>query len=158
MIVSIDPGLNECGVAWWHEGELVDVALIQSPVKDKTEHIDKRITAMADAVASEMKSEEVTLIVVERMEPRKRLESAWSTLLDLAYISGRASAGVQTTFLRPSIWTGGRRKSVNHKRIWSRLSRYEEGVLHAGLGKCPVDNHKELLDAVGIGLYFMERL
>jgi hypothetical protein len=155
-IVSIDPGLNECGLAWWHDGRLVLAELVQSTMTDKTEPIDARIQAMSEGVRSLRLN--IGLIVIERMEPRKKLEAAWSTLLDLAYISGRITAGYPTRFLRPSVWTGKRNKTVNHKRIRSRLDKDETAVLEEGLKDCPTDNRKEILDAVGIGLYHLERL
>lgn len=156
--VSIDPGLKECGVAVWEDGVLVAAYLVQTPLDDTTEDIDLRILAMGDALESALPSG-VDRLVIERMEPRKDKQAAWSNLLDLAYISGRASGQAsEVRFLRPSVWTGKRNKMQNHPRIRARLSAAELEALAEGLRACPKGNHKELLDAVGIGLYDLERL
>lgn len=156
-MVSIDPGLKECGVAVWEYGVLVAAYLVQTSIEDTTEDIDLRILAMGDALEAALPA--IDRLVVERMEPRKDKQAAWSNLLDLAYISGRVSGGVaEVRFLRPSIWTGKRNKAANHPRIRSRLSAAETRALEEGLANCPKGNHKEILDAVGIGLYDLERL
>lgn len=165
--VTIDPGLNECGIALWRDDRLVDAELLQTRTKP-TDPVDDRIMGMARELEGallglyEHNGEEIhpLHIVVERMEPRKRLEAAWSSLIDLALISGVVLGIPEATakFLRPSEWTGGRAKAVNHPRILKRLSPEERDVLERAKASCPAKNHKELLDAVGIGLYTHMRL
>ena len=159
-LVSVDPGLRECGVAVWDQGVLTYALLVQSAIQDRTEHIDPRIVAMSKALYDLLGQVPQPFdVVIERMEPRKGLQAAWENLIALALISGVVVAlGNEVTFLRPSIWTGKRNKMTNHPRIRRKLTPTETRALDEGLDNCPPDNHKELLDAVGIGLYQLRRL
>jgi len=158
-LVAIDPGLNECGLALFVDGVLWFTELIQSPELDKTMPIDERVGAMANALNSRIGECGATGLIVERMEPRGSRSDAWSSLIDLAMIGGSTlSHGAPVLYLRPSSWTGGRTKKINHLRIRKRLSAQETRNLEAGLRDCPAANHKEILDAVGLGLFHLERL
>ena len=98
-------------------------------------------------------------IAIERMEPRANRKEAWDSLVDLAVISGGFGYMMgDVIWVRPSLWTGKRNKEANHRRIRARLEAEETSALELGLENCPTRNHKELLDAVGIGLYTLRRL
>ena len=155
-MVSIDPGLNECGVALWECGELTSTFLVTSDA-DPTAPIDSRIAMMAYELSQHIALGD--LVVIERMEPRRGRSDAWDDLINLSLISGAViTCADRVKFVRPSRWTGKRSKPINHKRILSRLNTDERQRLDLGLAECPKNNHKEILDAVGIGLYQLDRL
>jgi hypothetical protein len=158
-LISVDPGLNECGVAVFQKGVLTECFLGQSTEKDKTKDINDRIMSMVEVLRSLIVPFKPGTVVVERMEPRGNKTSAWSSLIDLAMIGGSvAGYSPAVVYLRPSLWTGKRSKGPNHLRIRRKLVPKETEALEDGLENCPAANHKEILDAVGIGLYHLRRL
>lgn len=158
-MIAVDPGLKECGVAVFKKDRLVECFLVQSDNQDTTANINDRILAMAEKLRLVIKKRKPSTVVVERMEPRGNLSAAWSSLIDLAMIGGSVAGYVsKVVYLRPSLWTGKRSKGPNHLRIQRKLTDEEREVLAEGLVDCPKDNEKEILDAVGIGLYHLRRL
>lgn len=158
-LVAVDPGLRECGVAVFENGKLVFAKLVTAP------HRREGATQWSD-MALEVKSEvdlPVDRMAVEQMEVRKTKTSAWKDIMQLAHVAGGIFAlfalkSTEVISVKPSRWTQGRPKQANHVRIRSRLNRGETRALTEGLEETPSANHKELLDAVGIGLYVLRRL
>ena len=149
-LVAVDPGLRECGVAVFENGKLVFAKLVTAP------HRREGATQWSD-MALEVKSEvdlPVDRMAVEQMEVRKTKTSAWKDIIFALF----ALKSTEVISVKPSRWTQGRPKQANHVRIRSRLNRGETRALTEGLEETPSANHKELLDAVGIGLYVLRRL
>lgn len=162
VLVSVDPGVRNAGLAVFRDGVLVDVKFIF--------HDNGIGPAQIVGMARELFEETpgAHKIVVERMNFRAGRSDAATDLMDVmavvgAYLgllgnSAGDAVGGWIEFAEPSEWTSGRPKAQNHARIRSRLSEEEKTALEAGLYRCPKANHKELLDAVGIGLYALKRL
>lgn len=152
-LVSIDPGLRAAGWAHFDDKRLVACGCSFADVGNGP----RQWRAMANELRTVSGCE---TLVIERMEPRTSMSAAFDALVELTIISGMLadSHEGELVFLRPSIWTGKFDKTVNHHRIRKRLTQAEEDLVDAVLVGIPPDNHKEVLDAVGIGLYQVRRL
>lgn len=66
-------------------------------------------------------------------------------------------AAREVRFVRALDWKGNVPKDIHHKRIRKQLDSAETAVLEEALTKAPKGSHKEILDAVGIGLWAIGR-
>lgn len=161
-LVSIDPGLRECGVATFKDGTLVDAWLARCNLDNGP----KQWVAMAQTVLDHVDLHDCDELVIEYMQTRRGRRDAHDALIQLSLVSGgiyclvdeKNLGNVKLVHAPANTWTGRRPKKVNHNRVWSRLGLTEVATLEEGLTKTPKKNHKELLDAVGIGLWHLKRL
>lgn len=140
-LVSIDPGKIVSGVAHWQEGELIGAGL-QSRAPDD-----------ADPVRD---------CVLEYMEVRPgRSGSVPKDLIAVAtagaYLMGtyRPRAFVMVS---PTQWKGQTPKDIHHERMRLALLPWETHVLGNALRDAPKPHHKEILDAVALGLFYLGRI
>jgi len=159
-LVSIDPGLRHCGVAFFDEGVLVKAFL----VKNEEKHARGPIThlRMAEAVSKWLRSVGArtgyyTLVVeYPRIYPGSSQQKG--DLNDIVELGGVVSALVawlavepeNFRALYPSEWKGQVPKDVMNERVLKRLSVKEHEAL--------VSSDHNTLDAVGIGLFHNGRL
>ena len=59
--------------------------------------------------------------------------------------------------LKPSTWKSPIPKPIHHVRIRAVLSEKERSILDAAFEETIASHHKEILDAVGIGLFYTKR-
>lgn len=158
--ISIDPGLNECGYAYFDgDNELKDCGLIKNSLGLEYT-ADNRIMRMAFEAHHTLSRVPAQRIYIEKMFVRRNQPAAFENLIVLSTIAGAIAGRLRLDFryVLSNDWTDGRNKNQNHPRIRDRLSDAEKGVLGFGLKDTPKTNHKEVLDAVGIGLYVANRL
>lgn len=156
-LVAIDPGLRECGVAEFLDGELTRCDAIvchhgEGPVQ---------WVATADALAEWIGDVIVDELAIEYMVTRRGRRDAHDALIQLSQVSGATYSMVRadaSSAIKPAEWTKSRPKKVNHRRVRKRLDDDETAALTAGLKRAPKANAKEVLDAVGIGLFVLNRL
>lgn len=160
MFVSIDPGLRKAGIAWWTAGKLTKVSYSWADVGEGPD----QILASASAIVGEFPPcVMLEGLVVEKMEFRSTRTDAVGDILDVQSVVGALMAKVdprlvKIEFALPSVWTGKRKKEVNHPRILSRLDEAERAAVEHALASSPAMVAGEILDAVGIGLYHLRRL
>lgn len=160
--IAIDPGLNECGYAYFDEDDqLCECGLV-------TNTLGLEYTPEARSIQMALDVEYVLhflpadRVYVEQMFVRRNLQAAFANMIILSTVAGAIGGAMaperKFRYVLSNDWTDGRTKAQNHPRIRARLSDSEAVVLWFGLEGIPKDNHKEVLDAVGIGLYVANRL
>lgn len=156
---AIDPGLNECGVAVFEDESLWLCLFVQNTLGSAHPKV-ARCMSMAEDVYTEIEHiAPCAKVYIERMAVRRNFQAAWDDLIDLSTIAGAIGGKVgDMRYVSANDWTGGRNKTQNHPRIRKALSAEERQILDKTLLAVPKANHKEVLDAVGIGLYVLNRL
>ena len=122
MIITIDPGVHACALAWLENSHLQGTAF-----------------RAADAANLMWASPNWTIshVVVERPEyqglrtqasrPQDLIALAWSGALLAGRIAG--ATGAHLIELPPSHWKGSEPKPVHHARLWATLTREERALL-----------------------------
>lgn len=150
-----DPGVLASGLAVFENDRLTEAeAVIIRPAVTRPIQWSLMATSVAEHVGK------VDLFAFEQMQTRKGKEAAHTDLIELSIISGIVVGLLSVRFLNvpANTWTKGRQKPVNHARIREILEPEELRVLDTAIRLCPrKENHKEILDAVGIGLYALRR-
>jgi hypothetical protein len=144
ILTAVDPGKWLFALARFDGGLLVEAEL-----RRYTKYVECRV-APCDRLVCEWPT----------VYPGSRAEDP-NDLLPLTACVGAVAALTQASSfstLAPREWTSGRPKDVNHRRILKRLSPAEQGVLDAGLAPVEKNLRHNVLDAVGIGLYALDRL
>lgn len=157
LLAAVDPGVREAGVAVFEGGKLARVEFVREDYGSGPAQIDR----MARALYVACGGEDAGAIVCETMVFRSGRTDAAQDIVDVQTVVGALigwAGGEAVSLVAPGDWTSKRSKTVNHVRIRSRLDAEETARLEAGLARCPKANHKEILDAVGIGLYALRRL
>lgn len=153
-IAAVDPGKYEAGWAVFEGGRLVDCgASYHEP------RLNQRVfVSLSDTVSEAIG--DVDVVHVESMKMRRNTLAAVPRLMELMMFVGALAVRVETKveLVEPQVWTSGRPKAANHRIIRSRLDAKEAQHLDVVLGRTLRRNHKEVLDAVGIGLYALQRL
>jgi hypothetical protein len=165
MILFVDPNVHGCGVALFHDGDLLRARYVKHPG-----HLGRRYlsaTLLGQEVLRQVldmlnlnKRVKLDLLVVEHPViypgmPSKDLND----LIDVATVGAAVNSALylnanayQTVF--PAEWKGNVPKKTMLERIKSRLTPEE-------LKRCEFTNksdNEDLLDAVGMGLWHSGRL
>jgi len=159
-LVAYDPGLRWAGVAVFDDGRLTGGAVVWV---DEGEGAGQW-QAMGDKLAQW--ASQARTVAVEVMRYRASNVAAVERVLGLAYTTGcllgalfpEVAGGPHVHLVDPHVWTGGLKKDANAQRIQRALGADEQAVLTELLAAAPKAHHKELIDAVGIGLFAMRRL
>lgn len=160
MLIALDPGLRDAGLAAFDkDGQLVAAQWVRC---DNGEG-PTQWRAMADALCAAVEQIGAPRVLcVELMQPNAKRPATLPRILQLAYTTGafigQYGEDVEVCAVDPHLWTAGLDKKRNHPRILARLSPAEQAVLGAALAKTMATKHKEVIDAVGIGLYVLRRL
>ena len=135
MIVTIDPGVHGSGFAVWDHETLIGV------------HYGTCIPAWAD---------DVTHVVIEipQIYPGWRAADP-NDLIRVAFEAGRLSAGYEVKTILPRHWKGNMKKALMLEKIVSKLTDQELACLKDL--KLPKSKEKEVVDALGIGLWCLKR-
>lgn len=157
MILSVDPGINHCGVALWtDEGVLLQAWLARSKIKDKSEErIGERWLDVVRAVGTGA----VHTLVVEGQQIYRggRRGANPNDLLELASVLGALAAHFpRSRVVRylPRVWTRGADHEVIEKRMKLVLSSAEHGRVE----RKPPSLAHNVEDAVALGLFHFRRL
>lgn len=153
-LITIDPGLREAGIARFEDGRLASCDAIY----EKMGKGPVQWAAMAHALADWI--DDVDTLAVEYMVTRRGREDAHDSLMQLSEVSGGVYALVQAAEMlavSPGEWTRGANKKVQRRRVYKRLDDEETAVLEEGFARAYPANEKEIIAAVGIGLYVLKR-
>jgi hypothetical protein len=166
-LFTVDPGVRASGWALFKNGELDSCGLAENELGGTAPPHEwlgagEALLSALERVADRRAAVEVA---AECMVMRRENLAAVGDLLALNAIVGVLFGAVALRFdlpeyrvVYPRDWTGMRPKAVNHQRIFERLSSEEKAALVLGLQGVSKSHKKEVLDAVGIGLYCTERL
>jgi len=156
--VTIDPGKHALGWALWIGGVLIACGLSRSNAPG--------LAAMAaDHALSITRGCQgvgimrVDLVTVEHMEAGNERVPP-QDLIEVEAVGCLTAAAVtngQVALLPPSTWKGSLPKQVIHDRNRDVLSAGERLLVDRACAKAPRTNWKEILDAVGIGLFDLKR-
>lgn len=155
MIISIDPGLNHCGLALWtDDGKLLRAWLARSKTTTKDD-IATRWRGVVRAVGTGG----VSTVVVEGQQVYRggKKGANPNDLLELAAVlGGLAMAFASSRVVRylPREWTHGANHDVVVERLESTLSHTEKGRIE----RKPAYLAHNVEDAVALGLYHFGRL
>lgn len=142
-VVAIDPG-KDAGLAVFIEGALKAVSLLSSD--------DKEITN--PWVAGHK------VVVCEIPQVYRGSTVNPQSLVTLAYRAGYLTGLVRPTHLvqvKPTQWKGQIPKDIHHEQILRQLEVGERLVLDQCLKNIPKSKHHNVYDAVGLGLWYLQR-
>lgn len=150
-LVSIDPGVRPLGWALWSRDALVNAGCSRAPAHVP---IETALEIHRDNLGWAVRG---SAVAIESMVYRPK-DSTPQDLIDVQTIGlGVAGMGAAITLYRASDWKGTIPKTIHHERIRAVLSAAERAVLDRALSIVPRGNRKEVLDAVGIGCYHLNR-
>lgn len=148
VLIAVDPGTEQAGVAVFSEGHLVEAHLIVEAGYTKEQRawraacqIGKRLVPNADLIVEYPQ----IYAKVSKVDPDDILAL---TLV----VGGVLSLHGGGELVRPAQWKGQVPKKVMVNRILKNLSEEERKIL-----KTVKDNHN-VVDAVGVGLWKLKRL
>lgn len=150
-LLAVDPGVHQCGCAHFLDGRLVDAALV---VRDRNHWGDGPAgTVESVGIWFGLRPDQFA-VERQRVYPgRQGRRTDPNDLLDLSLVTGGliyAFRQAKTKVIYPADWKGQTPKKVMNHRVFSRLTVEEQLALGT-------KNHN-VLDAVGIGLYYLGRL
>jgi hypothetical protein len=155
-LVSLDPGLRGCGVAWWHaNGSLAHVAYLRNPVKKGdgpaawmgyTKSTGWYEPAYATHFISEVP--QVYRAGASKGDPDDLIQLAGVVGVFSALFSATTYTGV-----KPREWKGQVPKDVHHARLVKTVTPEELAMVEAS---APPSLRHNVLDAVGIGRYWFD--
>lgn len=153
--VSIDPGVRRLGFAVWDGPDLVDCGLGRSDTPGLA------LEARAEKHLIEIRAHGGTAAaraVVESMEANGSRVPP-QDLVDVQTVGCLTAAWLAPSvfLLAPSIWKSAVPKDIHHRRNREVLTPRERLIVDAVRALVPAANEKEVLDAVGIGLYYHRR-
>jgi hypothetical protein len=161
-VFAVDPGLRQAGLAFFDGGLLVGAEVVVHKNGDGPHQWLGMGAAVAAAIAEYAGRRRPTdELVIEYMQTRRGKTAAHDDLIQLSQVSGviYALGGPPQLFHAPAnTWTSGYTKEKNHPRIRRRLSADELATLDDALAGFPPGSWKEIMDAVGIGLWHLRRL
>lgn len=135
-MITIDPGVNGCGWAWWGAAYLIQAGYGQPPSAKETR--------------------EDLLIELPQIYSAMKSKGNPNNLIKLAFHAGMVVNGRPYETVSPRQWKGTIKKEVMLKRILSKLTDTELSLLK-GLG-LPKSLEHNVVDACGIGLWKLGRL
>ena len=154
MLVAIDPGKKCLGWAGFRRERLVKAAAPKC-----VERVGPWIVAAQLTMDIEIGC--AAAVVLECMHWRPNDSSSQpNDLLDVQLVGAlvAASLGVVVGVYKASEWKGNTPKKIHHPRISAALYTHEIGILREALTCTPKAHHKEILDAIGIGLFHLGRI
>lgn len=150
VLVSIDPGIHNFGVARWLDGVLQDAFLTKT---DDLLDLAESLTPCHE-------------LVIEKMQVYRGSIAKW--LIDISLASGefagcmRAQTALKdhwgedlkVTYYLPASWKGQVKKKVDHERLRAALSPEELGRIRLPKAK---KTQLDVMDAVSLGLAYLQK-
>jgi hypothetical protein len=151
-LVSVDPGLRSCGVAYWKEGVLQAAQLV---LGDKKARDAAAWRAMTDNLHHEVLDFTGSPVAIEFPQVYRYGKGDPNDLLQLAVIVGGCFSWTDNLHVyRPREWKRQVPKNIMCQRIQDRLTEEERRRV-----ALPVPSlAHNVWDAVGIGLHHLGRL
>ena len=153
-LVSLDPGLRGCGVAWWAEdGSLLFVDYLRNPVKK-----GDGPGAWMGYGGCHIRDTDPDYFISEVPQVYRAGASKGDPddLIQLAGVVGVFSSIFRATThfgVKPREWKGQVPKDVHHARLVKTLTPEEMAMVEAS---APPSLRHNVLDAVGIGRYWFD--
>jgi hypothetical protein len=160
-LLTIDPGIRGCGVAFFTNQHMRLAAYVKNPVKTGDDM--EAILTMAYAVNEWSFGDIIHCVVVEfpQVYGVGQQKGDQKDLLALAALDGAICSLVTSNYVAatairrlPREWKGQTPGDVMCQRIEGHLS--SEEMLR--IQKCPASLRHNVLDAIGIGLHHLGRL
>lgn len=143
-LLAIDPGVKKCGYALFQDRELIECgSILARSVNDVSVVLGSR--DRPDICVIELPQ----IYPVSKGDPNDLISLAYA----VGYYQATVSAETQITVL-PRAWKGTVKKEVMGARIESRLTEHERKLVPR-LAKY---RRHDVIDAVGIGLWYLKRL
>lgn len=147
-VIAIDPG-QWSGVAYFQDGLLTRADLVGKGEQNISFYAREILEVGAGTEA---------VIEIPQVYQQRQWKGDPNDLISVAYIAGIFGAWIyaksgDVTLIRPHDWKGSRPKYVDMKYTLSCLEETERRVL-PDLPKTKLHN---VIDAVGIGLWFLQR-
>ncbi|QDE69473.1 hypothetical protein BHS09_22205 [Myxococcus xanthus] len=172
LLVALDPGLRECGVALFDldSGELLAAAMPTNPERKARglaawSHMAGAVAAFVSSLLEPLRAAGVAVSVTVASECPQVYTAGKSKgdpndLIELAGVVGRVAGGLgaanEHSFL-PREWKGTLDGDVMVERIKARLGERPHEHLRVQLPRAQ-DKHHNVWDAIGIGLHVVGRL
>lgn len=153
--LSLDPGVRAVGWALWSDvGRLLEAGCSRAPKhyspSETVAHHSRQIPSGEAVIVEEM--------VWRHGDVRSQSRDLLTVQLVGCTLAGILSSTGIVVHLPAAEWKGRVPKNIHHPRIVAALTDGEPEVLSRGLEGVPKTNRKEVLDAVGIGLYHLDRI
>jgi hypothetical protein len=140
-MISVDPGVKFCGVAWWtRRGELINASLHAT---DALYHLE----------SSE-------LVIVEQPQYDARTDKVRvQDVLNLSVAAGRAAEALRSfagkvAFYTPKAWKSELPKKICHERALAALKFGERDLIELPKNK---KGRSDVMDAVALGLWWLRK-
>lgn len=156
MLISVDPGVKEAGVAVFEDRELVVAWLEQG--KDWLETAQGIYASVEARYPIEVLSGIEWVVEIPQVYTQNLLKGDPNDLIQLALVVGALGASIGRrdsikTYL-PRQWKGQTPKKTSNARTQEKLSREEMSRVELPRAK---SLHHNVWDAIGIGLYHVRR-
>lgn len=156
-MIFLDSGVRVIGYALFEDYHLLSagVSKVSTKLRHTNDIVHKHVENFRDL---ELKGD----YVVEGMEFRPA--DTWNRCGDLlrAQVVSLAVAGAMSEdapqIVYVSEWKKPIPKEIHHPRILKALSEAEKSIVDLAFKYTPKTNHKEIIDAIGIGLWFTRRI
>jgi hypothetical protein len=155
ILISVDPGVRHAGIAIFAAGVLTTAFLVKEPSAINWASVcEVAYSAVYDAGVTNTKDIEG---VVEIPQAYRGSPVPPGTLIDLAAAAGaiRGAIGGVWTMVYPRVWKKQVPKAIMNTRILERLSPDERSRISLPKNKA---RQTDVIDAIGIGLYKLNRL
>lgn len=152
MLVSLDPGLRQAGVACWDDGELTTAFLVKGANWfDTATEVKKRVFACASTYLLD--------VVIEQPQVyhQSKQKGDPEDLIKLALMGGATAALISPhapMMYEPQTWKGSVPKEVTTARTRRRITDEEQHRIE--LPRAVTLQHN-VWDAIGIGLFHLKR-
>jgi hypothetical protein len=143
-VASIDPGKDVSGLALWGCRLLIWAGLGTPYTTDRGSAADATVT-------------EAVMEIPEHY--RGKSGSVAGDLIELAFAGGVLLGRLRPSKIatvRPAQWKGQTPKAIHHARFLEALAPSELAILDQYSG--PAKHRKEVLDAIGLGLFYLGRI
>ena len=162
MILAIDPGLRHFGAALFDGVTLARAALIRNPIKTGNDlavgfaACEALIRWLGDRTV--IGSIHTVIVEIPRVYPAANQKGDQNDLIALAGVAYALACAVVSAEKRvryfPREWKGTIDGDTMVKRIEARLSAQEQAAIET----CPASLRHNVIDAIGIGLKYVDRL
>jgi hypothetical protein len=137
--ISVDPGVQNCGLCVWRDQELLKAYLWKS---------ENSFPEWFEGDASKY----IVLAVVEQMKVYPGARFA-ADLLDVSFAAGRVTAEIpEVVKVLPSAWKGQVPKKIHHARLAKSAKPEELAKIEAA---CIPSLRHNVMDAYGIGKWYI---
>lgn len=136
-LLTIDPGVNGCAMAFWVDSVLIAL--------DYTAYLPRSFSG-ADRV----------IVELPQIYTGSKGKGNPNNLVRLAFAAGRVVGGRPCETVLPRVWKGTIKKEAMLRRILRAMNDNELALLKAC--NLPKSTEHNLVDAIGIGLWYHKRL